>query len=146
MTARSERVGVLLINVGTPDAPETPQVRRYLREFLGDPRVLDMNPVARKLLLELAILPRRSSRSAEAYRRIWTSEGSPLLVHARALRAALAAELGPAFEVAVGMRYGNPSIGAGLAELRSAGLDRLVLFPLYPQLASSSTGTSLEAA
>src|SRR6185436_21171951 len=94
MTARSERVGVLLINVGTPDAPETPQVRRYLREFLGDPRVLDIHPVARKLLLELAILPKRSSRSAEAYRKIWTPEGSPLLVHARALRAAIAAELG----------------------------------------------------
>jgi ferrochelatase len=146
MAMPSDRVGVLLINVGTPDAPETSEVRRYLREFLGDPRVLDMNPVARWLLLEFAILPRRSSRSAEAYRKIWTSEGSPLLVHARALRDGLAARLGPRFEVAVGMRYGNPSIAEGLRLLRSRGVDRLVLFPLYPQLASSSTGTSLEEA
>ncbi len=146
MAAPAERIGVLLINVGTPDAPATAEVRRYLREFLGDPRVLDLNPVARTLLLELAILPRRSSRSAEAYRKIWTAEGSPLLVHARALREALAGALGPAFAVAVGMRYGNPSIAAGLAELRSARVDRILLFPLYPHLASSSTGTSLEAA
>jgi ferrochelatase len=146
MPEGTPRVGVLLINVGTPDAPRTPEVRRYLREFLGDPRVLDVNKVARWLLLEGTILPFRSSRSAEAYRKIWTEEGSPLLLHEKALRDRLAEALGPRFVVSLGMRYGNPSIAAGLRDLASSAVEHVVIFPLYPQLASSSTGTSVEEA
>jgi ferrochelatase len=96
--------------------------------------------------LNLAILPFRSKRSAGAYRRIWTEAGSPLLVHTAAFRAAIARTLGPRYEVAVAMRYGNPSIAAGLGQLEAKGVDGIVVFPLYPQLASSSTGTTLEEA
>ena len=138
------RPGVLLVNLGTPDAPHTAEVRRYLREFLADPRVIDMNPVGRFLLLNLVILPFRPARSAEAYQKIWTPEGSPLLVYGRQLAAAVGAAL-PQAEVVLAMRYGRPSIAAGLERLRENGCDRLIVVPLYPQYASSSTGSTLEA-
>jgi ferrochelatase len=136
--------GILLVNLGTPDAPEAPAVRRYLREFLSDPRVLDIGTVARKALLELVILPTRPARSAAAYRKIWTDEGSPLLVHGKALARAVAKRL-PDHPVELAMRYGNPSLASGMAALREAGCDRIVVFPLYPQYASSSTGSTVEA-
>ena len=134
-------VGVLLINVGTPDAPETPEVRRYLRQFLSDPRVLDMNPVGRWLLLNLIILPRRPARSAEAYRAIWTEAGSPLLVHGRALVAALQTELGEGYRVELGMAVGEPAQRDALSRLEDAGCSPIVVAPLFPQYASSTTGT-----
>ena len=109
--------GVLLINLGTPDAPETGPVRRYLREFLSDPRVLDIGPVGRAALLYGVILPRRPQRSAEAYRKIWMKEGSPLLVHGLALRDRLQDALGPGWVVELGMRYGSPSLGTALEKL-----------------------------
>ncbi|MCW5803524.1 MAG: ferrochelatase [Deltaproteobacteria bacterium] len=138
------RHGLLLLNLGTPDEPTTPAVRRYLREFLGDPRVLDINPVGRSLLLNLIILPRRPARSAEAYRMIWDKErGSPLLYHSRDLAAAVAKKLGSAWAVELVMRYGSPSIESGLAALEQAGVDRIVVLPLFPQYASSSTGTAV---
>ena len=137
--------GVLLVNLGTPDAPEASAVRRYLREFLSDPRVVTMNPIGRWLLLNLIILPRRPRRSAEAYRAIWTEDGSPLLVHGRALAAGVSHALGPEFAVSLAMRYGRPSLRDGLAELRAAGAERVVVLPLYPQYASSTTGSTLEA-
>jgi protoporphyrin/coproporphyrin ferrochelatase len=135
---------VLLVNLGTPDAPETAAVRRYLREFLSDPRVLDMGSVGRWLLLNLIILPRRPKASAEAYRKVWTREGSPLLVHGRALQRLVQQALGPEVAVSLAMRYGNPSIAAGLDELRRRSVDRLVVFPLYPHYSSASTGSTLE--
>src|SRR5258706_11958694 len=136
--------GLLLLNLGTPDEPSTPAVRRYLREFLGDPRVLDINAVGRALLLHLVILPSRPAKSAEAYRSIWDAErGSPLLYHSRDLAAAVTDRLGPDWRVELVMRYGNPSIASGLAKLEEAGVDRIVVFPLFPQYASSSTGTAI---
>lgn len=135
--------GVLVINLGSPEAPTTPAVRRYLREFLSDPRVLDIHPVGRWLLLNLVILPKRPAQSAEAYAKIWTDEGSPLLVHGRALVEGLREQL-PEYPVELAMRYGEPSIPAGLEKLRAAGCERIIIFPLYPQYASSSTGTALE--
>jgi protoporphyrin/coproporphyrin ferrochelatase len=136
--------GLLLINLGTPDEPTSPAVRRYLREFLSDPRVIDINAVGRKLLLELVILPRRPAQSARAYQSIWDPvRGSPLLFHSRDLAAGVAAALGPAWRVELAMRYGNPSIPAGLAALRTAAVDRIVVLPLFPQYASSSTGTAV---
>src|SRR5690606_27183520 len=105
--------GLLLINLGTPDEPTRPAVRRYLREFLSDPRVLDINPVARKLLLELVILPRRPAQSAAAYQQIWDERGSPLLYHSRDLAAAVAGRLGDGWQVELAMRYGTPSIADG---------------------------------
>ncbi len=135
--------GLLLINLGTPDAPTATAVRRYLREFLGDPRVLDINAVGRALLLNLVILPRRPAKSAEAYRAIWDPErGSPLLYHSKDLTDGVSRALGDAWRVELGMRYGNPSIDSALAALVAAGVDRIVVLPLFPQYASSSTGTA----
>jgi protoporphyrin/coproporphyrin ferrochelatase len=136
--------GLLLINLGTPDAPTTPAVRRYLREFLSDPRVIDINPVGRALLLNLVILPTRPAKSAEAYRKVWDhGRGSPLLAHSKDLAAGVQAKLGDAWRVELAMRYGNPSIPAGLEALRAAHVDRIVVLPLYPQYAASSTATSV---
>lgn len=137
--------GLLLINLGTPEEPTSQAVRRYLRQFLSDPRVLDMSPVGRFLLLNLIILPFRPARSAEAYRTIWTDRGSPLLFHSQDLAARVQERLGRAWQVELAMRYGQPSIPAALDRFRQAGVDRIVVFPLYPQYASSSTGSTLEA-
>lgn len=137
--------GLLLVNQGTPDAPQTKEVRAYLRQFLSDPRVLDINPVGRALLLNLIILPFRSPKSAEAYRQIWDpTRGSPLLYHSQDLAAGVAQQLGPTWRVALGMRYGKPSIETALAELTRAGCADIVVLPLFPQYASSSTGTALQ--
>ena len=135
--------GLLLINLGTPDEPTTSAVRRYLREFLGDPRVLDINAVGRALLLHLVILPRRPAKSAEAYRSIWDKDrGSPLLYHSQDVAAAVGTKLGDRWQVELAMRYGSPSIEAGLAALERAQVDRIVVLPLFPQYASSSTGSA----
>jgi ferrochelatase len=117
-------------------------VRRYLREFLSDPRVIDIPALPRWLLVNLVIAPFRPRTSAEAYRKIWGPEGSPLLAHGRALCAGVARALGPDFTVALGMRYGRPSIPEALAELAAAGVGRIVALPLYPQWAESSTGST----
>ncbi len=139
----NQRIGLLLVNLGTPDAPHAPQVRRYLREFLNDPRVIDINPVGRWLLLNLIILPFRPAKSAEAYQKVWRDDGSPLLVHSQALRDAVAPRL-PGMSVELAMRYGNPDIASALDRLHDAGCDHLVVLPLYPQYAASSTGSTVE--
>jgi ferrochelatase len=136
--------GLLLINLGTPDAPTPPAVRRYLREFLGDPRVLDISALGRAALLHLVILPRRPKASAHAYQSIWDPErGSPLLYHSRDLAAGVAQKLGDGWRVELAMRYASPSIADGLAALERAGVERIVVLPLFPQYASSSTGTAV---
>lgn len=137
--------GYLLLNLGTPDAPTSAAVRRYLREFLSDPRVIDIHPVGRKLLLELVILPFRPKKSAAAYAKVWGAEGSPLLTLSRALEVKVREAMGPGQLVALGMRYGRPSIPEAIERLRQAGATRLVVAPLYPQYSSSATGSSLEA-
>lgn len=136
--------GLLLVNLGTPDAPTPSAVRRYLGEFLSDPRVLDMNAVGRWILLHGIILRTRPKQSAEAYEKVWTEAGSPLLVHGQALTRGVAERLGDGWHVELGMRYGNPSLADALARLEAAGAERIVVFPLYPQYASSSTGSTLE--
>lgn len=136
--------GLLLVNLGTPDAPTPAAVRRYLREFLGDPRVLDLNAVGRALLLHLVILPRRPAQSAHAYASIWDPErGSPLMFHSRDLAAAVADRLGPAWHVELAMRYGRPSLGVALHAFAESGVERIVVLPLFPQYATSSTGTAV---
>jgi ferrochelatase len=145
MTPRAvDPVGVLLVNLGTPEAPTTQAVRTYLREFLSDERVIDIPSAARWLLLEAVILPRRPAQSAAAYRKVWTAEGSPLLVHGRALATGVQRELGPAFRVELAMRYRQPSIESAVEALLRAGASRLVAMPLYPHATSSSTGSSIE--
>ena len=135
--------GLLLVQLGTPDAPTPPAVRRYLAEFLADPRVIDLPAPLRWLLLHGVILRVRPRRSAEAYRQIWTPKGSPLRVHSEAFAVALARELGGGFSVALGMRYGAPSIDAALAALAASGATRLLVWPLFPQHAEASTGSAL---
>jgi ferrochelatase len=136
--------GVLLVNLGTPDAPTPGAVRRYLREFLSDPRVLDIPAAGRWALLNLFILPFRPARSAAAYAKVWTARGSPLVVHGQDAAEALGRELGSTYRVELGMRYGSPSLEDALQKLWRAGVERLTVLPLYPQYASSSTGTALE--
>jgi ferrochelatase len=137
--------GVLLINLGTPDNPSVGAVRRYLREFLNDPMVIDISPVARWMLLNLVVLPRRPKQSAAAYQKVWLKEGSPLLVYSEALKHSLQSTLGQEYTVELGMRYGNPSIASAVTRLDEASVDRIVVVPLYPQYAMSSTGTALAA-
>ena len=140
--AASRPTGVLVVNVGTPDAPETGAVRRYLDEFLSDPRVLDINPVGRWLLLKGIILPFRSPKSANAYKAIWTERGSPLLTITQDFAKALETELGDDFMVEVGMRYGTPSIADGLEKLLAHDLERLVILPQFPHYSSAATGSA----
>ncbi len=137
------RTGALLLNLGTPDSPSVPDVRRYLREFLNDPRVIDIPALGRWLLLNLIILPFRPKKSAAAYAKIWTPEGSPLLTHSRALTDAVGRELGPDWVVELGMRYGQPSIASALERLREANVSQLVALPLFPQYSEAATGSAL---
>lgn len=144
VTMRSAlRTGVLLVNLGTPEAPTTRDVRRYLREFLSDPRVLDIPAVARWLLLRLVILPVRSRRSAALYRTVWRPDGSPLLAHGMALTSGVAKALGDAFQVELAMRYGEPGIAGALQRLIRHDVARIIVLPLFPQYASSSGGSAL---
>jgi ferrochelatase len=136
-------VGVLLVNLGTPEAPRPREVRRYLREFLSDPRVIDIPALPRWLLLNAVILPTRPRASAAAYAKIWTPEGSPLLVHGRALRTAVAAELGDGFAVELAMRYGEPSLRDGLASLHAADVSEILMLPLFPQYSEAANGSVL---
>lgn len=117
----ADLTGVLLINLGTPDSPETSDVRRYLREFLSDPRVIDIPGPLRFALVQGIIAPFRAPKSAEAYRSIWTDAGSPLAVHHAALAEGVAKALGPGFCVEAAMRYGRPAIGDALDRLVAAG-------------------------
>ena len=139
-----EPSGVLLINLGTPEAPTARAVRSYLREFLGDPRVIDTGRFRRAALVNLLIAPFRAPRSSRQYRTVWTPAGSPLLVHGRALAGALADALGDAYRVELGMRYGRPTLASALDRLTEAGVSRIHVVPLFPQYASSSTGSALQ--
>ncbi len=142
--APGARTGVLLVNLGTPASPAVADVRRYLREFLSDPRVIDVPAPVRWLLLHFTILPFRPRRSARAYAQVWSEDGSPLLVHGRALRDGVASVLGDAFRVELGMRYGQPSIRSALARLAAADLERLVVVPLFPQHSEAATVSAVE--
>ncbi|TAN51129.1 MAG: ferrochelatase [Methylococcaceae bacterium] len=139
--------GVLLVNLGTPEAPTPRAIRRYLREFLWDPRMVELPRWIWWLVLNLLILPLRAKRVAQAYGQVWRhGQGSPLKVHSMALAVALARHFaGEAVCVEMAMRYGHPSVAQGLARLREAGVGRLVVLPLYPQYASASTATVYDA-
>ncbi len=140
------KTGVLLINLGTPDSPKTSDVRKYLSEFLNDPRVIDINPIGRFILVNGIIVPFRSSRSAKLYQHIWTAEGSPLLTNSIKMKVILQKELGDKYVVELGMRYQSPSLESALDKLRLAQVDNIIMIPLYPQYASSSTGSSVAEA
>jgi ferrochelatase len=138
------RVGVLLINLGTPDAPEARAVRRYLAEFLSDPRVIEIPKLAWKPILHGIILRTRPKKSAEAYNQIWTNEGSPLRVIAKRQADALRARL-PAVTVHYAMRYGHPGIAAAIEAMVAQGCTRILAAPLYPQYCAATTATANDA-
>jgi ferrochelatase len=149
------RPGLLLVNLGTPDEPTAPAVRRYLAEFLADPRVVEIPRAVWRPILHGIVLRVRPARSAARYKAIWTADGSPLLFHTRRQALLLTGSLGerlkraglPADHVAieVAMRYGKPSIGAAIGRLRAAGCDRLLVAPLYPQYSASTTASACDA-
>jgi ferrochelatase len=141
-----QRTGVLLLQLGTPDSPKTGDVRKYLREFLMDYRVIDVPYVARQILVNGIIANFRAPKSAKLYREIWSDKGSPLLIHGYSLRDKLRAHLGDDFQVELGMRYQNPSMKEALRKLKESNPERIILLPLFPQFASSSTGSALEFA
>jgi ferrochelatase len=139
------QVGVLLINLGTPDAPEARAVRRYLAEFLSDPRVIEIPAIAWKPILHGIILRIRPHRSAEAYNQIWTNEGSPLAVIAKRQALALSKRFKGRARVEYAMRYGNPGIAEAIERMVDAGCTRILAAPLYPQYCAATTATANDA-
>lgn len=139
--------GVLFINLGTPDEPTPAAIRRYLAEFLSDPRVIEIPAALWQIILRLFILPRRPRDLAPRYKEIWWKEGSPLLVGSRRQAEGVEQELarrGVTIRAEVGMRYGNPSIASAMDALRDAGCERVLVVPLYPQYAASTTATAVD--
>jgi len=143
------KVGILLANLGTPDAPEAPALRRYLKQFLSDRRVVEIPRAIWWLILNGVILNIRPKKSAEKYAQVWTNEGSPLLAHARKqtqlLQGFLSQRIASPFAVELGMSYGNPSMASAIEKLTAQQCDRILVFPLYPQYAASSTASALDA-
>ena len=144
-----ESLGVLLVNLGTPDAPTPAAVRRYLREFLWDPRIVEVPRPLWWLILHGFILRFRPTRSARAYAKIWTEQGSPLLLHtqelAQSVSRQLTARLSGAVNVELAMSYGSPSIQAALDKLYENGAQRIVCLPLYPQYSGTTTASVFDA-
>jgi protoporphyrin/coproporphyrin ferrochelatase len=138
-------VGVLVVQLGTPAAPTKEALRPFLAQFLSDPRVIDLNPLKWQLILRFIILRKRPARSAALYRNVWTDAGSPLMVHARAQVAGLQLRLGDGCRVVLGMRYGEPSVGDAMRSLVDAGIQRIVVFPMFPQFSCSTTGSIYDA-
>lgn len=143
---RSGRVGLLMVNLGTPDAPDAPAVKRYLGEFLSDRRVIEIPPIAWQPILRGIILNTRPKKSAEAYAKVWSDEGSPLAAITRRQAEGMQARLGDAVMVDWAMRYGKPSIPEGLDALKEAGCDRILLAPLYPQYCAATSATVFDKA
>ncbi|MEO6092114.1 MAG: ferrochelatase [Novosphingobium sp.] len=138
-------VGVLLVNLGTPDAPTPPAVRRYLAEFLSDRRVVELPALLWQPILRGIILNTRPKRSAHAYRQVWTGEGSPLAAITNAQATNLQQRLGASARVGWAMRYGNPAIAAEFSRMRAEGCDRMLVAPLYPQYSAATTGSVMDA-
>ena len=139
------RIGVLLTNLGTPDAPEAAAVRRYLAEFLSDPRVVEIPRIAWLPILHGVILRTRPKKSAHAYKQVWTEEGSPLAAVTRRQSEALQKQLGDGVIVDFAMRYGNPGIGKSIDNLIALGCERILVAPLYPQYCAATTATAMDA-
>lgn len=139
------KIGVLLVNLGTPDAPTPAAVRRYLKEFLSDPRVVEIPRLVWWPILNGIILNTRPRKSAHAYAQVWTPDGSPLAAITKSQADALQARLGGGVVVRWGMRYGNPALGDELAAMKALGCDRVLIAPLYPQYSGATTATAIDA-
>lgn len=139
------KTGVLITNLGTPDAPTAPALRRYLAEFLSDPRVIEIPKLVWQGILHGIILRVRPKKSAEKYKTVWTEKGSPLLTISKQQAAAIQQQLGSSVCVKLGMRYGNPSIASALREFQTLGIRNIIVLPLYPQYASPTTGSTFDA-
>ncbi len=142
---KTTKTAVILINVGTPDKPTVKAVRRYLTEFLNDRRVIDIPLVLQKILVNLIIVPFRAPKSTKLYQRLWTDKGSPLLYYSEQVQAGLQKKLDSKADVFMAMRYGNPSISKALSAIQKGNYDRVVVFPMFPQYASSTNGTAIQA-
>lgn len=143
--SQSGRVGVLVAQLGTPAAPTAAALRPYLKEFLSDPRVIDLPRWKWLPILYLFVLTRRPKRSAALYERVWTPEGSPLMLHSVAQTAGLQERLGGQYRVILGMRYGQPNIDAAMQTFRAEGIERIVVLPMFPQFSCSTTGSIYDA-
>jgi len=139
-----KRTGILIVNLGTPDSPSSKDVGTYLREFLMDGRVIDIPFWKRWLLVNLIIVPFRAPKVSVEYQKLWMEDGSPLLVYGKALVAKLQTQFSNEVTVELAMRYQNPSIDLGLQKLRQAQVDEIIIFPLFPQYASATTGSIAE--
>lgn len=137
-------IGVLLINLGTPDSASEKDVKRYLTQFLNDKYVIDINPISRFFLVNFIIIPFRAANSTKLYQAIWTKAGSPLLIHSLKQKELLQKALGNGYVVELGMRYQKPSIESALENLKDKNVSEIVCIPLYPQYATSSTKSSIE--
>ncbi len=142
---QAPKTGVLLCNLGTPDAPTPQAVSRFLEEFLSDPRVVELPKIVWSLLRKTLVIPLRAKRVAKNYQSIWTDQGSPLLVNTLALANEVDKQLGENFRVVAAMRYGNPSIAAGIDHLVKESIEKIVILPLYPQFAASSSAAIFDA-
>lgn len=139
------KTGVLLINLGTPDSPETGDVRKYLREFLLDRRVIDISATSRWMLVNFIIAPFRAPKSAKIYKELWEERGSPLKFYGEDVKKLLQDKLGEEYVVSFGMRYQNPPLKKALEELQVSGVEKIKVIPMFPQYASSSTGSAIES-
>ncbi|NKB67362.1 MAG: ferrochelatase [Candidatus Latescibacteria bacterium] len=144
-TPQTAPIGVLVAQLGTPEAPTAKALKPYLRQFLSDPRVIDLPRWKWLPILHLFILTRRPARSAALYQNIWRPEGSPLLLYSRAQAEGLQQRLGSQYRVVLGMRYGEPSIARAMAQLAAEGIDRILVFPMFPQFSASTTGSLYDA-
>ena len=142
---KTTKTAVLLINVGTPDEPKVKAVRRYLFQFLNDRRVIDLPLILQKILVNLIIVPFRAPKSAKLYQQLWTEKGSPLLYLSEQVQNRLQDKLASKAVVFLAMRYGNPSIGKALSAIQKGNYERLVVLPMFPQYASSTSGTAIQA-
>jgi ferrochelatase len=147
------KTGVLLLNLGTPDSPYVKDVRKYLFEFLNDPRVIDISPIARFFLVNFIIVPFRAPKSAKIYKKLWTRQGlpagrqgSPILIYGKSVQKKLQDELGVNYGVELAMRYQNPSLDDVVREMEKKNYNKIIIIPMFPQYASASTGSAIEKA
>ncbi len=142
----TKKTAILLVNLGTPDSPSKKDVRSFISEFLNDARVIDIPFILRKLLVNLVIVPFRASKSAKLYKKLWTDNGSPILTYGNTVKNKLNSLLDDKHKVYIAMRYGNPNIKKVLKEIQEKHFDKLIILPLFPQYASSTTGSIIEKA